>query len=106
MFSLSPASSSRLKESHSDIIVDLTYKEDRVASSPQINKAENSFYTVYSLSISHPWIPCQPEFIHTLFGLPWKYISKFSSFRAEKDGISEAREPGSSSLPETGVYSP
>ena len=44
----------------------LTYKEDRVASSPKINKAEIYFYTVYPLSISHPWIPCQPEFIHLL----------------------------------------
>lgn len=33
-------------------------------------------------------------------------ISKFSSFRAGKDWISEAREPGSPSLPETGAYSP
>lgn len=37
---------------------------------------------------------------------PLMDIRKFSSFRAGKDWISEAREPGSPSLPETGAYSP
>lgn len=60
-----------------------------MAGSPQINKAENAFYTVYPLSISHPWIPCQPEFIHLLFQAGEGRLHPHQMQRTERSKFSE-----------------